>query len=247
MRFRSTNPVYRQVHNSATVDYADSVSYSGVILKSSVLFAIVALIASFVGLQVMDLETITTGLLAMIIIAPIVGFIVVLIAMFVPTSARITAPVYAAAQGVTLGAISGIYEVVYGGGIVFIALLATFGVFGSMLTLYATGLVRVTEFFRRFLYTMLLGLVFTSFIMILFILFGGAGNISIGFIFGITVISIIIASLYLLIDFDNIVQAVENGVDKRYEWILALGLIITIIWLYIEILRLVAILASRRR
>ncbi|MFP4286871.1 MAG: Bax inhibitor-1/YccA family protein [Candidatus Izemoplasmataceae bacterium] len=247
MRFRSTNPVYRHVHNNATIDYAESVSYSGVILKSSILFAIVAVIASYIGLEVMSLRTVTTGLLTMIVVAPLFGFIMVLIAMFRPTSAKITGPMYAAAQGVTLGAISGIYEVAYGGGIVFIALLATFGVFASMLTLYATGLVRVTEFFRRFLYTMLLGLVFTSFIMIIVYLIGGTSSISISFIFAITIISIIIASLYLLVDFDNIVQAVEGGVDKRYEWVLALGLIITIIWLYIEILRLVAILTSRRR
>lgn len=244
MHFRSRNPVLNRTHDKYdTYDATDVATYSGVIVKSAVLLGLMLIFGSISMFSLMTNQTLPGGGIAVLIVAPIVGFISVIVAMFKPHRANIFAPIYAIAQGTFLGAISGIYEIVYGGNIVATAMFATFAVFAALLVLYSTGLITVTETFRRIMYVALLGLVATSFFIFIFLITGILSyEQNLGLIFGIVVLSVVVASLFLILDFNNIEQAVENRVSKQYEWVLSLGLLVTLVWLYIELLRLIAIL-----
>jgi uncharacterized YccA/Bax inhibitor family protein len=178
--------------------------------------------------------------------AMIVGFVSVLVATFKPTTARFLAPVYALAQGAVVGAISKVYNDAYPG-IVLQAVGATIGVFVVMLTLYRTGILRVTDKFRRIVIGATLGL--AAFYLFSFIagFFGanliptGSSTMSIGF----SVLVAGLAAMNLALDFDFIDKAEAAGAPKHMEWFAALGIMVTLVWLYLEILRLLAKMRDR--
>ena len=129
------------------------------------------------------------------------------------------------------------------------ASFGTFGVLGAMLLLYRSGLIKVNEKFASILFLATLGVAFTYLASWVMSLFGGSGfsfitnssNIGIGF----SVVVCIIAALNFLLDFEFIVQRSRMGADKNMEWIASLGLLVTLIWVYLEILRLLAKLRER--
>ena len=178
--------------------------------------------------------------------AMIVGFVSVLVATFKPTTARFLAPVYALAQGAVVGAVSKVFNMQYPG-IVLQAVGATIGVFVVMLTLYRTGILRVTDKFRRIVIGATLGL--AAFYLFSFIvsLFGssliptGSSGMSIGF----SVLVAGLAAMNLALDFDFIDKAEAAGAPKHMEWFAALGIMVTLVWLYLEILRLLAKMRDR--
>lgn len=244
MRFRTANPVYKYGNFERTYDNADAASYSGVVAKTSVLLGIIAVTAMYMNTRLgttFDNSLVITGA----IIAPIIALIMVLVTHWKPEIALFTTIVYALMEGMFLGFISTLFAWYVGGAVVQMALLGTFGVLGGMLFLYSTGLIRVGPFFRRVMFSMLLGLVFTSLILLVLSLTGVSWMAFEGLYLGIVVISVVVSSLYLLIDFDNITNYVQAGAPRQSEWMLALGLVVTIVWLYVELLRLFAILANR--
>ena len=246
MRFRGANPVYSRmgdIYSESDI----SVSYGGVTQKTGLLLAIIAVIALYFGSSLnfdanMGLSIVT------IIAAPIIAIIAVILAHRNSDMAWMYSLVYATMEGVFLGFISALFVYLYGTEIVMMALLATFGVLAGMLFLYSTGVIRVGNYFRRAMFSMLIGLVFASLILMVMFMIGGLNSTAgYGLYVGIVVLSVIVSSLYLLIDFDNITNLVEAGADKKYEWMLALGLVVTIVWLYIELLRFIAIVTGRRK
>ncbi len=247
MRYRSANPVLRGMRKQTAYASAEQASYTGVVLKSGFLLFTMMIVGMFSYSQLLTQSTVPGFGIGLVIAAPIIALISVIIGMRSLRLSWFFSTLYALAQGLFLGVISGIYEIAFGDGIVATAMLATVGVFTAMLVLYSSGLFRVTDALRRVLFTALLGLLFTSIFLIIFSLIGvfNYGQMM-GFIFVIVLISVIVASLYLMVDFDNIKVMVEAGADKRTEWMLSLGLLVTLVWLYIELLRLIAILRSRR-
>jgi len=176
------------------------------------------------------------------------GFVVALITVFKKTAAPVTAPIYALLEGLFIGGISSIFEAQYPG-IVIQAVGLTFGTLFALLFAYKSGFIKATENFK-------LGVVAaTGSIMLIYfasILLGFFG-ISIPFIhdsgpLGIlfSLVVVVIAALNLVLDFDFIEHGAEQGAPKFMEWYAAFGLIVTLVWLYIEILRLLAKLRSRR-
>lgn len=156
-------------------------------------------------------------------------------------------PAYAIAQGFFIGGISAIYNHVFNG-IVVQAVLCTFGALGMMLFLYRIGAIRATEKFRSVMILALSSIFVIYLIQILASIFGrsipqifSASPIGIGF----SVIVCIFASLTLILDFDFIERGSEAMLDKSYEWQGAFGLMVTLVWLYVEILNLLAKLNSR--
>ncbi len=246
MRFRGANPVYKRMGD---MDYASdyAASYGGVTQKTALLLGIIAIVALYFGSS-LNFTTNLSSAFITIIIAPIIAIISVILAHRNVELAWIFSLIYATMEGVFLGFISALFAYFYGSDIVMMALLATFGVLAGMLFLYSTGLIRVGTFFRRAMYSMLTGLIFASIILLIMSLFGGL-NTTFGYnlYFGIVVLSVIVSSLYLLVDFDNITNLVEAGADKKYEWMLSLGLVVTIVWLYIELLRFIAIITSSKK
>ncbi len=247
MRFRTTNPVMRNMQSNASVASSNAATYTGVVFKSTLLLLIMLLIGSFTASLLIESGQIYGGI-GLLIGAPIIAMISVFIAMYKPNVAPFFAFVYAVMQGGFLGVIAGIYTIQFGDHIVSTAILATAGVFFAMLFLYRSGIIRVGPTFRRIMFSLLFGLILANLFIFVMSLFGADiyGSMF-GLYFAVVVLGVVLASIFLLIDFDNITQMVEANVDKRYEWMLSLSLIITIVWLFVEILRLLAIIASSRR
>lgn len=177
-----------------------------------------------------------------VIAGVIIGLISVIVASIKPHLAKFAAPVYALAEGVVVGAISRAYSEAYSG-IVMQAIGTTAGVFVVMLLLYRSRVITVNDKFRRIIMGAMLGLM--AFYLISFVLgiFGGmpsfindASPMGIGF----SVFVAGLAAFNLALDFDTIERGVANKLPAHMEWFCALGVTVTLVWLYLEILRLLA-------
>ena len=177
----------------------------------------------------------------------IVGIGLTFLLMFKPHLAKFIAPVYAIAEGFFVGAISRAYENIYDGLVVQAAGM-TLAVFAVMLVLYRTGVIKVTERFRKIVVTATIGVMVFYGVSMLISLFGG----SVSFLsspsllgIGFSVLVAGLAAFNLALDFDFIEKGSKQGLDKNFEWYAAFGLLVTIIWLYLELLRLLAKLRER--
>jgi uncharacterized YccA/Bax inhibitor family protein len=180
--------------------------------------------------------------------AAILGFILALVNIYKPQQGHIFVPAYAIVQGVFLGTISMVFNKMYPG-IVVQAIFLTFGTLGALLLAYKSGLIRATENFKLGVFAATGGIAFLYLINFVMGFFSsGIGIISSNNTMGIlfSAFVVVIAALNLVLDFDFIEEGVEKGAPKYMEWFGAFGLLVTLIWLYIEILRLLAKLNSRR-
>ncbi|HJQ65551.1 MAG TPA: Bax inhibitor-1/YccA family protein [Gemmatimonadales bacterium] len=224
----------------------DTMSLEGTINKTAFLLLLVAAGAAWVWtryFQTLDPATIMPYMIGGLI----VGLVAALVTIFLPAWARISAPVYAAAQGLALGGISAFYEQQLHG-IVFQAIGLTFGVLAVMLLAYRSGLIKVTDKFRMIVVAATGAIALLYLVSIVLSFF----NISIPFIhqggtFGIvfSLVVVGIAAMNLALDFDFIQRGVEHGAPKPMEWYAAFGVMVTLIWLYLEILRLLAKIRRR--
>ena len=176
------------------------------------------------------------------------GFVVALVTIFKKEWAPVTTPMYAALEGLFLGAISAMYEKSYPG-LPMNAVGLTFGCLGALLAAYSSGLIRPSENFK-------LGIVAaTGGIALLYVVSMGLGFFGksipfihdsgpLGIAFSVFVVGL--AALNLVLDFDFIEDGARRGAPKYMEWYGAFGLMVTLIWLYIEMLRLLSKLRSRR-
>ena len=177
----------------------------------------------------------------------LVGFGLAIYTSFVPRNAGITAPIYAFVEGLFLGGVSLMFEVQYPG-IAIQAIGLTFGTLASLLFFYKSGLIKPTENFRLMIFSATFGIMILYLVSIVMSFFGsGIGFIHSNGIFGIgfSLFVVSIAALNLVLDFDFIEQGSENSLPKFMEWYGAFSLMVTLIWLYLEILRLLAKLRSR--
>jgi uncharacterized YccA/Bax inhibitor family protein len=174
------------------------------------------------------------------------GLVFALVTSFQPRWAPITAPLYALAEGLFIGAISGIYELRFHG-IVAQASLATLGTLGAMLFAYKTGLIKPTRGFMLGVCAATGGIAMMFFVAMICSFFG------IHFTFlssptplgiGISLVIVVVAALNLIIDFYAIQSAAEQGAPKYYEWYTAFALMVTLVWLYLEMLRLLALISQ---
>ncbi len=179
----------------------------------------------------------------------IVGFGLTILLRFKPLLAKFIAPVYAVAEGIFVGAISRGYEN-YQDGIVVQAVGVTLAVVAVMLVLYRTGVIKVTNRFRKIVTAATMGVMVFYGISFLVRLFAGAGSVSflsspslLGIGFSVLVAGL--AAFNLALDFDFIERGAKARLDKNFEWYAAFGLLVTVIWLYLEILRLLSKLNRR--
>ena len=186
-----------------------------------------------------------TGLM---IVGMIGGLIVAIVTIFKNHLAKYTVPAYALLEGLALGGISKFFEVMYPG-IVNQAVMLTFGTLGALLLAYRSGLIKATENFKLGVVAATGGIFFVYLISWILSWFSVSvpmihsnSNMSILFSIGV----VVIAALNLVLDFDFIEEGSEKGAPKYMEWYGAFGLLVTLIWLYLEILRLLAKLSSRR-
>ena len=185
---------------------------------------------------------------SLMLIGLIGGFVVALITMFKPTWAAVTSPAYGVLEGLILGGISAIFELAYPG-IMFQAVALTFGVFALVLVLYRFRILRATPRFAKGIIAATGAIMIVYIVGIILSLFGvnvvffslSSNPISIGF----SVLVVAIAALNFVLDFGFIEEGANQGAPKHMEWYAAFGLLVTLVWLYLEILRLLAKLRSR--
>lgn len=232
-----------------------TMTMGGVVSASAVLLVLVGLGAAFGWSQVEQVtqtnevtgEVVnTTSIPGWTIAAMLVGLGLAFLTIFKPNFARISAPLYSLVQGTVVGAISAVYNASFEG-IVLQAVLCTMSVFLVMLFLFATRIIKVTDKMRMMIVAATFGVMLTYLAVWIFSLFTDgtpaiydSGLIGIGF----SLLVVGIASFNLLLDFDFMERGVEAGLPKGMEWYAAFGLIVTLIWLYLEILRLLSKLRS---
>ena len=217
----------------------------GAVNKTGILLAIAILSAAFAW----NRFTQNPGLaMPLVLVGSIGGFIMALITSFKKQWSPVTAPIYALLEGLFIGGISALFER-QSGGIVLQAGMLTFGTLFALLAAYRAGMIRATGKFRTGVIAATGGICLLYFVSWILGMFGvnlsfmhGSGLLSIG----ISVFVVIIAALNLVLDFDMIEQGAQVGAPKYLEWYAGFGLLVTLVWLYIEILRLLAKLNSRR-
>ena len=184
----------------------------------------------------------------LIMVGVVGGLVTALVTVFKKTWAPYTTPAYAALEGLALGGISAAFESRYPG-IASQAVFLTFGTLGSLLLAYRSGYIRATENFKLGVFAATGGIALVYLVGFVMSFFGAgipliheSGLVGIGF----SLIVVVVAALNLVLDFDFIEQGAERGAPKYMEWYGAFGLLVTLIWLYLEMLRLLSKLQERR-
>ncbi len=247
---RTSNPALNaDAFRIEATTYDNVMTLQGTVTKTGILLALTVGAAAVAWMQILaQAEFAQFQLVQTLCIAGgIGGFIVALITIFKPTAAPYTAPIYAVLEGVLLGAIS-MFANSYFPDIVPQAVALTFGTLAALLLAYTSGVIRATERFKAGVVAATGGIFLVymaSFILGFFDVtipyIHGSGLIGIGF----SGFVVVIAALNLVLDFDRIEQGVAYGAPKYMEWYGAFGLLVTLVWLYISILRLLMKLQSR--
>lgn len=239
------NPVFSGIKVEENVESYASVR--GVAGKTLLLLGI-AVLSGIVSIIYFSETLITNpfalfGCLIGAMIAAIVGQVS-------PKAAPVASVIYAALEGAVLGLVSFIFESSIAG-IVLSAVLITFTIFGVMLILYLTNIIRATERFMRVLFVVGLSMLVISLVYLISFLINPTNVLimaltnSPGLLLLIAGLTLVYAAFMLVFDFENVKNIVANGFDKRYEWTAALGLMVTIVWIYVKVLRILAIFARR--
>ncbi len=243
---RSSNPMLRQsVFDRAALDRGATMTVAGTAARTFILLVIMLMPALWLWWQAVTGAAPLVG--PFMIGGVITGLVLALVTVFKPLWAPVTAPLYAIAEGFAVGGISLVFAAQYGG-IVLQAVAATFGVAAVMFVAYSTGLLRPTAKFRAFVIAATFALML-FYLANLVLMFFGNTSLSVfhmGWLgIGICAFAVGLAALNLILDFGFIADMAQQGAPKAYEWYGAFGLLVTLIWLYIELLRLLALLRRR--
>jgi len=256
---RSSNPAFNANVLSRAQGYStgEVMTVQGTVNKSFVLLGLLLITASWVWGKVVQPAPMFEDAAAQQTVSNVSGFLMFglfggliagMVTIFKPQIARITAPVYALCEGLIIGGLSAIFEMSYPG-IVMQAVALTFGVMFCMLTLYRTGMIKVTDKLRMGI-TAAVGAIFLVYVVNMIMGFFGGGmpmihsSSPVGIGFSLIVCGI--AAFSLLLDFDMIDRLSAQGAPRHMEWYGAFALMVTLIWLYLEILRLLAKMNNRR-
>jgi uncharacterized YccA/Bax inhibitor family protein len=249
---KTSNPAFgqnafKQYSSGGLIDASARMTLSGTVNKTAILFLCALATAAWTWkdfMQTLDPSSVSVQLM----VGLFGGMIFAFVTIFKKEWAPVTAPIYALLEGMALGGISAYLNSRYPG-IAFQAVSLTFGTLFVMLFLFRSGIIKVTDKFRMgifaatggiclfYLASMLLGAFHISFFESVW----GSGAVGIGF----SLIVVAIAALNLVLDFDFIDQGVNAGAPKFMEWYGGFGIMVTMVWLYIEILNLLA--KTRRR
>jgi uncharacterized YccA/Bax inhibitor family protein len=249
--FKTSNPALgqntfsdaaRSQYGGDLVDASARMTLSGTVNKTGILLLCAIATAAWTWNSFMQTRD-ATSIEPALILGALGGFIVAMVTIFKQTWAPVTAPIYALLEGLVLGGLSALFEARYPG-IALEAVGLTFGTLFVMLFLYKSGVIKVTQKFRMgvvaatggimvfYLLTWLLSIFHISAFSSVF----GSGLIGIGF----SLFVVTIASLNLVLDFDFVEQGVAYGAPKYMEWYAAFGIMVTLVWLYLEMLRLLS-------
>jgi uncharacterized YccA/Bax inhibitor family protein len=232
---------------SATSGDTARMSYDGVILKTAGMF-VVLLATAVVGFVTMFPQPTALGM--GLLIAGVIGGLILGIVNAVKREPSVPLILlYAAFEGLVVGGISGVFETQWNG-IVLQAVLATLAVFGVTLALFASGRIRASKRATKVFLIAIIGYAVFSLLNFVLMVTGAVPNafglrgveifgIPLGLVIG--VIAVLLAAYSLVLDFDSIQRGVRAGAPRKYEWSGAFGLVLTLVWLYLELLRIIAI------
>jgi uncharacterized YccA/Bax inhibitor family protein len=230
-----------------TADRSEAMTVSGTIYKTLLLLMLVMLAAGWTWIKFYQSGGNTAVVAPWILVGAIGGFIVALVTTFKKNWAPIAAPIYAVLQGLFIGGISAQLEMAYHGLVIQAAGL-TFGTLFAMLLMYQSGLIKATEKFKMGVFAATGGIALVYLVSFVLSFFGinasflyGSSSLSIG----ISLFVIVIAAMNFIIDFDFIEQGASQNVPKYMEWYGAFAMMVTLIWLYVEFLRLLSKLRNR--
>lgn len=229
----------------------DVMRVSGTVTATTVLLLIL-MVAGVFGWNAVDIvqtgvlpngdKTFTADTPSWIFFSWIATLGLAIVTILKPRVARFTAPLYAVCEGMMLGSISAIFEASYPG-IVVQAVLLTFGVFFTMLVMFATGTIRVTQKLRMCVIASMFAIMFVYLADIIAGLFGASMPLvdsSSPWGIGFSLLVVVVASLNLLLNFDFVKWAIDNKAPRYMEWYAGFGLMLALVWLYLEILRLLS-------
>jgi uncharacterized YccA/Bax inhibitor family protein len=226
---------------------SDAMTISGTVNKTAILLAIV-MVAALWPWRIFFNSGNPAAVMPWVLMGLVGGLVLALATIFKKEWSPVTSPIYAACEGLVLGGVSAMYEVRFPG-IVLQAVALTFGTLAVLLVAYKSGAIKATENFKLGVVAAT-GAVCLVYVMTFVLrLFGvevsfmhDAGWLGIG----ISMVIVTIAALNLVLDFDFIEEGAAKGAPKYMEWYGAFGLLVTLVWLYLEILRLLSKLQSRR-
>lgn len=236
---RSGNPVLTEKTFRGLSRTGEAMTLAGTVNRTAIMFALVLITAGWTWNQFYVTQN-PAAVAPYMWVGVIGGLVAALVTIFKKTWAPVTAPVYALLEGLALGGISAIFEARFPG-IVLQAVGLTFGTLAVLLLAYRSGLIRATEKFKLGVVAATGG-IFVVYLVDMMLRFFGvgipfiheSGMIGIGF----SIFVVIIAALNLVLDFDFIESGVAQRAPKYMEWFGAFALMVTLIWLYLEILRL---------
>lgn len=248
---KTSNPVLSEkTFGRERATTSEVMTINGTINKTGLMLLLVIAAALFTWNKFFNVgnpETAMSTVVPWLLTGGIGGLITALVTVFRPQSSGISAPIYAVFEGLLLGGLSAMFESMHSG-IVMRAVALTLAVFAMMLFLYRSGIIKVTRKFMMGVLAATAGVALVYFVSFIAGFFGanleflhGSSNFSIGF----SLVVVGIAALNLVLDFAFIERAAGSGAPKYMEWYGAFGLMVTLIWLYLEILRLLAKLAGR--
>ena len=242
---RSSNPALREDVFSATrLDGGGTMTVQGTVNKTALLLVLALATAS--ASWVLGTSG-GPGVAGWALGASLLGLVVAIATIFRPRWSPVTAPIYALVQGVVLGVVSMLFEARYQG-IATQAVALTFGVLGAMLVLYKTGVIKVTQRFRAGVLAATLAIFVVYAVALVLGLFGVQVPLlndasPLGILISLAIV--VVAALNLVLDFDLIDRGARAGAPAFMEWYAAFGLLVTLVWLYLELLRLLAKLRER--
>jgi len=245
LTYRTSNPAlnkntFKSVSSSNPFTFDQKMTIKGTVDKTAICLILLLIPAYYVF---------TTGSIGYAIPGAIIGFIFAMVTIFKRKWAQYTVPAYSVAQGFFLGGISYYYNQAYDG-IVLQSISLTVCILFSLLFAYRSKIIRASENFKLGLFAAMGGIILLYVVNFIMSFFGSgislldinnSSNLSIG----LSLFIVVIASLNLVIDFDFIEEGSEKGAPKYMEWYGAFGLLVTLIWLYLEILRMLAKIKNR--
>ena len=239
MAYSSSNPVFQPKFWN-TISGNDRMTFEGTLQKIGILFGLMTISA----LGTVVLGFVVPGLLYPMMMFGMVGTIGIAVYLMFsrPSDPQMVVMIYALMEGLLIGPLTLFFELMYPG-IAIQAGLATLGVIGAMLTIYSLRIIRPTPTFNKIVFSLMMSIMFVYLINFIFMFtpfeipfLHSSGPIGIG----ISVFIIVVASLMLISNFGMIEAGVRMGAPKQQEWWGAFGILITVMWLYIEMLRLLA-------
>ena len=234
----SSNPAFSQFEKINVSAIEGKMTLDGAVNKTAILLSL-CFAGAFFG----------WNLPGLIMPAAIIGLILAFITIFrSPAKAKVTAIPYAFVEGLMLGGITGVAESIYPG-IAINAVGLTFAIVAAMLFFYKSGIIKPTENFKLMIWSGIVGVFSLYLINFIMMFFGNSigfihSNGTFGILFSLFVVGL--ASMTLVLDFDFIEEAADKGLPRYMEWYSAFSLMVTLIWLYMEVLRLLMKLQSRR-